>query len=237
MSTAQSDTGKASANLAEAHGRSSGSGRTEPAATTAYRALERMIITLELPPSATVSEAELMQRTGFGRTPVREALQRLEWEGFVEIRPRAGIAIAPLTPTDWLQVIEARRGIEMILARSAARFLNRDLAKRFHDVSLAMRKAAIVGNVMAFLDADRQFDETLAQAAENRFAVRMAAPLQTHSRRFWFRYQREDGLTSATEHHLALLSAIIDGDEEGAADAAGKLLDLLRRYAQYVATR
>lgn len=211
--------------------------KAEPATVGAYRAIERMIITLDLPPAAGVSESEIMQRTGFGRTPVREALQRLAWEGFVDIRPRAGIVVAPLNPSDWLKVIDARRGIEIILARSAARFLSRETAARFHDVSLAMRKATIVGSVMAFLDADREFDEALAHAADNQFAARLAAPLQTHSRRFWFRYQSEDGLAAATEHHLAVVGAIIDGDEDGAGTAAGSLMDLLRSYAETVATR
>lgn len=211
--------------------------KTEPAAVSAYRAIERMIITLDLPPAASVSEGEIMQRTGFGRTPVREALQRLAWEGFVDIRPRAGIVVASLNPSDWLKVIDARRGVEVILARSAARFLTRETAARFHDVSFAMSKATIVGSVMAFLDADREFDETLAHAADNQFAARLAAPLQTHSRRFWFRYQSEDGLAAATEHHLAIVGAIIDGDEDGAAKTAGNLMDLLRSYAESVATR
>ncbi len=209
----------------------------EPASLSAYRALERMIVTLELAPGISVSEGELVERSGFGRTPVREALQRLAWEGFVEIRPRSGISVAPLNPSDWLKVIDARRGVEIILARSAARFLNRETVARFHNVSLAMRKAAIMGNVIAFLDADRQFDEVLADASDNQFAARLAAPLQTHSRRFWFRYQSEDGLASATEHHLHVLAAIIDGDEERAAEATGSLMDLVRGYAVTVATR
>ncbi len=211
--------------------------RPEPAAIAAYRALEHMIITLELQPTANISEAEIMQRVGLGRTPVREALQRLAWEGFVDIRPRAGIVVAPLNPSDWLKVIDVRRGTEIILARSAARYLTRETAARFHDVSLAMRKAAIMGDVVAFLDADRQFDEALAKAAENAFAARLAAPLQTHSRRFWFRYQSEDGLADATEAHLGILGSIVDGDEEDAGAKAGELMDLLRSYAVAVATR
>lgn len=209
--------------------------KAEPASVAAYRALERMIVTLALPPSAAVSEGELTKRSGFGRTPVREALQRLAWEGFVDIRPRSGIVIAPLNPSDWLKVIDVRRGAEIILARSAARFLSRDTAHRFHDVALAMRKAAIMSNVMAFLDADRRFDEALAEAADNIFAARLAAPLQTHSRRFWFRYQSEDGLATSTEHHLAVIAAIADGDIDGAEEASGRLMDLLRGYAEKLA--
>src|SRR5690554_240179 len=92
----------------------------EPVAAKAYRILERMIVTLELAPGSVVTEGALIARLGLGRTPVREATQRLAWEGLMEVRPRAGLAIAPLNPGDWLRVIEARAGVEAVLARSAA---------------------------------------------------------------------------------------------------------------------
>ena len=52
-----------------------------------------------------------------------------------------------------------------------------------------MQKAVIAADVVAFLEADKALDEAMALAADNPFAARLAAPLQTHSRRFWFRYQ------------------------------------------------
>jgi len=202
---------------------------SEPAATRAYRALEHMIVTLELAPSSFVTEGALIDRLGLGRTPVREAIQRLAWEGLLDIRPRAGIAVAPLHAGDWLRVLDARRGIEVVLARSAA-----DL---FHEAALAMQKAVISGNVLAFIQADKALDEALAIAADNPFAARVAAPLQSHSRRFWFRYKADTGLAESAEHHVALIRSILDGDEEGAAKDAKKLMALLRGHAEVAATR
>ncbi|WP_341824448.1 GntR family transcriptional regulator, partial [Escherichia coli] len=128
----------------------------------AYRALERMIVTLELLPGSVSTEGALIEKSGLGRTPVREAIQRLAWEGLLEVRARAGLAVAPLHPGDWLKVIDARRGVELILARSAAKHATRDSAKQFQDAALAMRKAAISGNVIAFLQADKALDEAMA---------------------------------------------------------------------------
>ena len=82
------------------------------AAARAYRILERMIVTLELAPASVATEGALIERVGLGRTPVREAIQRLAWEGLLEVRPRAGMAIAPLHAGDWLRVLDARRGVE-----------------------------------------------------------------------------------------------------------------------------
>ena len=95
------------------------------ASAKAYLGLERLIVTLELAPGAVVTERVLIERLSLGRTPVREAIQRLTWEGLLEVRPRAGIVVAPLNAGDWLRVIDARRGVEAILARSAARFLRK----------------------------------------------------------------------------------------------------------------
>lgn len=206
-----------------------------PAATRAYRALERMIVTLELPPASLSTEQSLVSLVGLGRTPVREAIQRLAWEGLVEIRPRAGLAIAPLYPGDWLRVLDARRGVEIVLARSAARFVTRETAEHFHDAALAMQKAVITGNVIAFLEADKALDEAMALAADNRFAARLASPLQSHSRRFWFRYQSDTGLAHAAEQHVGIIRAIVEGDEEGAGLAAESLMALLRSHAEAVA--
>jgi DNA-binding GntR family transcriptional regulator len=209
----------------------------QPAAARAHRALERMIVVLDLAPGSTTTEGALIERLRLGRTPVREAIQRLAWEGLLEIRPRAGIAVAPLDPGDWLRVVEAREGVEIAMARAAARHAAREAAGQFADAARAMQRAVISGNVIAFLEADRSLDEAMALAADNRFAARLAAPLQTHSRRFWYRYKADTGLEEAAEHHIAVIRAVLDGDQDGAALQSGRLMALLRTHAEMAARR
>jgi DNA-binding GntR family transcriptional regulator len=210
---------------------------SESASAKAYRALEHMIVTLELAPGSVATEGTLIERIGLGRTPVREAIQRLAWEGLVEVRPRAGLAIAPLHPGDWLRVLDVRRGIEVVLARSAAQFVTRDAADRFHASAIAMQKAVETSDVLGFLKADKALDDAMAWAAENPFAVRVAAPLRTHSRRFWFRYQAETGLGQSAEHHVRLIGAILEKNEKAAAEQADRLMTLLRTHAEQAASR
>ncbi len=209
----------------------------EPAATRAYRALERMIVTLELAPGSIATEGTLIDRLGLGRTPVREAIQRLAWEGLVEIRPRAGLAIAPLSAGDWVRVIDARWGVELVLARAAARYVTRDAAERFHDAAIGMQEAVVASDVLAYLEADKAMDEALALASENPYAARVAAPLQTHSRRFWFRYRSDASLAEAAGQHVLLIQAILQGDENSADHEADRLMTLLRAHAEAVARR
>lgn len=215
----------------------SGAEQAVPVAARAYRALERMIVTLELAPASQTTEGALIERLALGRTPVREAIQRLAWEGLINVRPRAGLEIAPLHAADWLRVLDARRGVEIVLARSAARFLTAEAAVPFQATAVAMHNAVLENDVLGFLEADKSLDEALARAADNDFAVRVAAPLQTHSRRFWYRFQSGTGLAESAGNHVTLIRAILSRDEEAAGVEADRLMSLLRLHAQAAAMR
>jgi DNA-binding GntR family transcriptional regulator len=210
--------------------------RTQPAtpavAAQAYRTLERLLVTLELEPGSFVTEGALVERVGLGRTPVREAIQRLAWEGFIEVKPRLGMRIAPIDPEDWPRVLEARRGIEVILAGSAARCIDAAAAERFQSAAIAMHDSVLAKDLLGFLDADKSLDEALAAATDNGFAARLATPLQTHSRRFWYRYRTPNGLAESAAGHVAVIQAILARDHVTAATEAGRLIDLLMRHAQ-----
>ena len=195
----------------------------------AYRALERMIVTLKLQPGETLTEGALIERIGLGRTPVREAIQRLAWEGLLEVRPRSGVQIAPLEPADFPKVLAARKGVEMLLAWGAAHYASPEHDIQFRKVEKDMLAAVAKKSVDAFLDADKAFDVVLGLAAANPYASRLAGPLQTHSRRFWFRRQRPDSLKSAADRHVALIGAIVARNEDGAEQAAEDLIDHLGR--------
>jgi DNA-binding GntR family transcriptional regulator len=207
------------------------------ASTRAYRLLEKMIVTLELAPGQVTTERTLIDRLALGRTPVREAIQRLSWEGLISVRPRAGLEIAPLRAADWLRVLEARRGVEIVLARSAARHLTAETAASFRATAMAMHEAVLSDDVLGFLEADKSLDEALTSAADNDFAARVAAPLQTHSRRFWYRFQSGTGLAESAGNHVALIQAILERDEERAGEEADRLMSLLRLHAQAAAMR
>lgn len=88
--------------------------------TTAYEQLEELIVTAELEPGAILSEATLVEQLGIGRTPIREALQKLEREGLIRIMPRKGIEVTDLNPAKQLLMLELRRDLEKLLARSGA---------------------------------------------------------------------------------------------------------------------
>lgn len=204
---------------------------SESLAEQAYQILERLIVTLELEPGTLVNERTLIDLTGMGRTPLREAIQRLAWEGLMEVRARSGIAIAPIDPKDFIKVLDAREGVERVLARDAARFGSPRDYERLEAAAKTMRQAVPTEDVSLFLDADKAFDIVLGAAASNPYAARIVAPLQSHSRRFWFRLRPSTGIAGSANAHATLIEAIISRDPERASDTASELMAYLRTLA------
>ncbi|HYS12739.1 MAG TPA: GntR family transcriptional regulator, partial [Burkholderiaceae bacterium] len=87
----------------------------------AYAEIEEMIVTLRLAPGRPISEGELGALLGIGRTPIREALQRLARERLVTILPRRGIIVSEINVASQLRLLEVRRVLERLIASSAAR--------------------------------------------------------------------------------------------------------------------
>lgn len=203
----------------------------ESLADQAYRTLERLLVTLQLEPGAVVNERTLIEITGMGRTPVREAIQKLAWEGLMEVRPRSGVAITAIDPKDFAKVLDAREGVERVLARDAARFGSSRDQERMRHAARMMREAVPSNDVAQFLDADKAFDMALGFAAANPYAARLAAPLQTHSRRFWFRLRGADGIAASAAAHAALIEAIVSGNPDKASNTASALMTHLRTMA------
>jgi DNA-binding GntR family transcriptional regulator len=94
--------------------------RIETLTERAYRAIEEQIVTLRLKPGDILSEQMLSAACAIGRTPIREALQRLAREGLVTILPRKGILVSDINPRHQLLLLEVRRELERLLCRAGA---------------------------------------------------------------------------------------------------------------------
>ncbi len=195
----------------------------------AYLALERLIVTLKLKPGALVNERQLIDLSGFGRTPVREAIQKLEWQGLVVVRPRVGLQIAEIQPDDHQAIMAVRLRLEPLLARLAAE--NADPEKRADllDCAQAMTAAATAGDFDAFLAADKQFDEIIEQACLNQFLISALAPLQSHSRRMWYAGATVAKMDRSVSLHVAVIRAIQQGNGKGAEAAMAALIGYLSK--------
>ncbi len=147
----------------------------------------------------------------------------------VFIRPRSGIEISALDPAEFPKILAVRKSVEMLMCWGAASYAHAEHDVMFEDVRSLMQAALAANDIEAFLDADKAFDLVLGEACANSYAARLAAPLQTHSRRFWYRLRRNTGLESAVMHHLAIIDAITDRDPDAAEAAAERLIGHLQR--------
>lgn len=193
----------------------------------AYRRLESLIVTLKLKPGALVTEKQLIDLAGHGRTPVREAIQKLEWQGLILVRPRVGLQVSEIDSGDHDGIMQVRRQLEPLAAALVASHADGDQRLALVECARAMSAAAATGDIFGFIDADKAFDDIFEDACPNRFMTSALAPLQTHSRRLWFSKASVDRMDQSVTRHVGVIRAIQSGDAEGARRAMETLLTYL----------
>ncbi len=203
----------------------------------AYRQIEEQIVTLQIPPGAVVSEALLSERLGIGRTPIREALQRLARERLVVVLPRRGIMVSEINVRTQLRLLEVRRELERLIARSAARRAGEAQRQQFRAIAATMDAAARSNDDIAFMRSDRELNLLALDAARNEFATGAMALMHGLSRRFWYiHYKEVADLPLAARLHANLALAIAHGDADQAAAASDKLLDYIEAFTRATVT-
>ncbi|HEX6303081.1 MAG TPA: GntR family transcriptional regulator [Anaerolineales bacterium] len=181
-------------------------------ADKAYQLIKDRIVKTEMKPGAVIREAELMNDLKLGRTPIREALKRLQSESLVIATPRRGMFVADIAITDLTQIYEMRVELEALCARLAAQ---RITAKQLREMKSLAHEFEIVDatNFNQLMDLDCRFHELLYAAAKNKFLGDELEHLHNLSLRIWhlaLAYTRPEDID--VEAHLEILSAIDAGD-------------------------
>jgi len=187
---------------------------------SAYVAIKHRIITCAFKPGEYINELQLSSALKIGRTPVHQALDRLMIEGMVEVIPRKGVIVRPVSLNEVLQIIEVRLINEPYAATLAAEHANdADLAS-LDDVLKRAKHWGSVRNVEKIMLLDREFHLLIARTAKNDVLIELLRNLHERSLRFWFislnapkQYER------VHEEHHAILEAISKHDGEKAEDA------------------
>jgi DNA-binding GntR family transcriptional regulator len=199
----------------------------------AYRLIEERIVTLRLKPGDVISEQILSATFKIGRTPIREALQRLAREGLVTVLPRKGILVSDINPRNQLLVLEVRREIERLLSRAGAERANQQQRDRFTEIAQGMDRAAKSNDDIAFMRLDRELNRLMIEAAHNDYAARSMKLLQGLSRRFWYMHYRDAAdLPLCARLHANQARAIAQGNGEAAARATDKLMDYVENFTR-----
>ena len=179
----------------------------------AYYGIRELIVTLELAPGAPISERELMERLGLGRTPVREALRTLAQENLVEVYPRRGIVVSPVDVGDLALLSEARITLESFAARLAAERANDD--DREVALALLAEVSGLAGTraERSLIELDQRIHRHVYRCAHNAFVESTLNEYYTLTLRIWFlALDRVARLDHAVTEHADLLQAICDGN-------------------------
>jgi DNA-binding GntR family transcriptional regulator len=152
----------------------------------AYEGIKHRIITCAFRPGEYINELQLSALLKIGRTPVHQALDRLMIEGMVEVIPRKGVIVKPVSLNEVLQIIEVRLINEPFGARLAAEHANDADLAALADVLKRAKNWATLRNIENMMLLDREFHLLIARAAKNDVLMELLRSLHERSLRFWF---------------------------------------------------
>lgn len=193
----------------------------KPLREMVYEELKLQILTGSIVPGTRMMEVELAEEMGVSRTPIREAIRKLEKEGLVTIEPRRGAYASRISTEDMVEILEVRQDLEGLAAFFAASRMSKENLNKLRTVSEQYNKAVEEGNMSDMIRYDTMFHRLIVDSCSNKILVHMVEQLQEMVLRF--RYIYYDNFKRA-EHmpaeHQAILEAIAEGDEEKAREAA-----------------
>ena len=188
-----------------------------------------MIVRLDLVPGAVIREDELQATLGLGRTPIREALQRLERDQLVTVVPRRGVFVSQLDIADLAVLYETRAVLEPYAMRLAA---VRGTEHHWAEMAAALDPAGDGSSADELLAIDRRCREIVWEAAGNRFVTGTLDMLYSHSDRLWHLYLGDVAdLHGMIAEHREILAALRAGDAE---QAAALILTHMRRFDEQI---
>ena len=207
---------------------------------SAYQQIRQRILDNVWPPGHRALEQEVALALGMSRTPVREAIMRLRNEGLVEVIPRHGLRVLPVSPTDMREIYQILTALECMAAELLAQRKPTDAElKPLVDASKAMDKALKADDLDAWAAADERFHAHFIELAGNR-------QLQATVLNYWDRAHRARMFTlrlrpkpvNSTKEHMQMVERLRAGDAEGAARvtrahrarATRELIEIFERY-------
>ena len=188
-----------------------------------YGHLREQLLNGEILPYQHLVETRIAKDIGTSRTPIREALHSLEFEGLIESIPRVGYVVKPINEDEVEEICEIRAAIEGVGARwameKAPQRLIKDLRK---NISMSEEKVA-QGDPKAFVELDAQFHEIIARLSGSKRLQELGQTLRRHMLRYRIQsIYSTDNVSRAIQGHKGILEAI----EKGNLEEVGKAIKL-----------
>lgn len=187
-----------------------------PLRDVVFQTLRQAILKGELQPGERLMEIKLAELLGVSRTPIREAIRKLELEGLVVMVPRKGAAVANITEKDTKDVLEVRRTLEMFAVEVACDRITPEQITRLKEAAEAF-EASKGADLLRIAETDMKFHELIYEATHNERLIQMLNNLRENMYRYRIEYLKDPHYyDSLVNEHRQILAAVEKGDKEQA---------------------
>ena len=201
----------------------------KPLREMVYEELKMQILKGSIIPGTRMMEVELAEEMGVSRTPIREAIRKLEKEGLVTIEPRRGAYASMISTEDMVEILEVRQDLEGLAAYFAADRMTDAQMAELREESERYNDAVKRGNMEDMIKHDTRYHHIIVESCRNKILVQMIEQLQELVLRF--RYIYYDNFRRAEnmpEEHEAIIAAIAEGNADKARAAADIHIERLK---------
>ena len=206
-----------------------GNGQPASMVDDVYTSLLLAIVEARLGAGTPLSQNKLASRMGVSRTPVREALLRLERDGLVQRLPESGFAVATITPDEVHEACDLLDLLDTYVYRRAAETLSKAELGDLLELASSLVDSAESGDADAWREADQRYHAVVMEAAKNRFVAQSLQQTRRRVQRFWLQKPHFDGrLRICSQDHVALAQAMLDDDPELVAQTVHAHIERLR---------
>ncbi len=191
-----------------------------PLRDVVFNTLRQAILTGELKPGERLMEIHLADRLGVSRTPIREAIRKLELEGLVVMIPRKGAQVAKITEKNLKDVLEVRRALDTLAVRLACKRMDDTYKKQLREACDEFAKVVKCSNTKDITEADVRFHDIINQSTGNDRLIQLVNNLAEQMYRYRLEYIKDAAYHNRLiDEHEEIYNAIMERDEERAAKA------------------
>ncbi|MCD7724618.1 MAG: GntR family transcriptional regulator [Clostridiales bacterium] len=197
-----------------------------PLRDVVFNTLRKAILTGELKPGERLMEIHLANQLGVSRTPIREAIRKLELEGLVIMIPRRGAEVAQITEKSLRDVLEVRRALDALCVELACERISADEIGQLKKACDAFEYATKTKDATTIAEADVALHDIIVQATRNRRLIQLINNLSEQMYRYRFEYIKdESGHEHLVNEHRMIYESILHRDKQKAAEASKTHID------------
>ncbi len=191
-----------------------------PLRDVVFKTLRQAILTGDLKPGERLMEIHLANKLGVSRTPIREAIRKLELEGLVTMVPRRGAQVAQITEKSLSDVLEVRRALDEMAVELACLRITDEEKEKLKEACADFEKAVVTRDIRAIAKADVVFHDIIFQSTGNERLSQLVNNLAEQMYRYRYEYIKDDKRHDVlVNEHRKIYDSILQGDIPSAKEA------------------